>query len=318
MPVKTSGQLSLRDDIAAEVNGAIRSNISLRGLSDVAGFSTPDRMSEFYGYSAINNDWYMNSRAVWLANTGLAALDTPPLILGSTMMGWFRVQSTTKKNQILFATGSTPSNSRGTIRVTYQSSLNRIQIALWDRNMVRRMRREYPLHDSPNREITGITNSGSGWRRDQQGNSVYGDGFVHIAATWNGGNQYTDLELYWNGLLLPYSVNNNSTGINMGQDVNFRYISFLNSNWQGANVSVFEGDSDNPGFFDYLVDPGELEDYVNSGNQFPPEYSWSTGPGPYYAQGFETGQLTSQVLDQYGHNPGLVFGGGGGTSFQNY
>lgn len=316
MAVKTSGQLSLRYDIAAEVNGST-SNIRLRTLSSQAGFGTPDRMSEFYGYSAINNAWYMNSRAVWLANTGLNTPNVPTLALGSTMMGWFRVQSTTKKNQMFFATGSTTGNSRGTIRVVYQSNLNRIQIALWDRNNVRRMRREYPLHDNPNRNITGITNSGSGWRRDQQGNSVYGDGFVHIAATWNGGNQYTDLELYWNGLPLTYSVNNNSTGINMGGDVEFRRISFLNSTWQGSNVSVFEGDSDNAGFFDYLIDAGEIEAYVNSGNQFPPDYSWP-GPGPYYAQGFETGQLSSQILDQYGHNPQLVFGGGGGTSFQNY
>lgn len=317
MAVKTSGQLSLRYDIAAEVDGST-SNIRLRSLSSAAGFGTPDRMSEFYGYSAISNSWYMNSRAVWLANTGVNSPATLPYNLGGTMMGWFRVQSTTKKNQILFATGSTTNNTRGAIRVAYQSNLNRIQIALWDRLGVRRMRREYPLHDNPNRAITGVTNSGSGWRRDQQGNSVYGDGFVHIAAAWTGGNNSGDLTLYWNGLPLTYSVNNNSTSVNMGSEVEYRRIAFLNSNWQGANVSVFEGDSDNAGFFDYLVDAGEIEAYVNSGNQFPRDYSWSNGPGPYYAQGFENGQLSSQIFDQFGHNPGLVFGGGGGTSFQNY
>ena len=54
MAVPSSGQLRLRADIANEVNGsATGSNISLRALSASAGKSTPDTMSEFYGYSAV-------------------------------------------------------------------------------------------------------------------------------------------------------------------------------------------------------------------------------------------------------------------------
>jgi len=51
MAIKSSGTLSLRYDIAAEINGQT-SNISLRNLSSAVGFSSPDAMSEFYGYSA--------------------------------------------------------------------------------------------------------------------------------------------------------------------------------------------------------------------------------------------------------------------------
>ena len=51
MPVKSSGQLSLRYDILAEVGGASYVNLSLRNMSSRAGFATPDAMSEFYGYS---------------------------------------------------------------------------------------------------------------------------------------------------------------------------------------------------------------------------------------------------------------------------
>ena len=51
MPVKSSGQLSLRYDILAEVGGASYVNLSLRNMSSRAGFRTPDAMSEFYGYS---------------------------------------------------------------------------------------------------------------------------------------------------------------------------------------------------------------------------------------------------------------------------
>lgn len=59
MPVPSSGQLRLRNDIAAEAyrtptqGSNASSNISLRALSATAGFSTPDAMSEFFGYSSV-------------------------------------------------------------------------------------------------------------------------------------------------------------------------------------------------------------------------------------------------------------------------
>ena len=53
MAVPSSGQLRLRADIALEVDGdATGTNVSLGTLSNEAGFTEPDTMSEFYGYSA--------------------------------------------------------------------------------------------------------------------------------------------------------------------------------------------------------------------------------------------------------------------------
>ena len=53
MAVPSSGELELRGDIALEVYGvATGSNISLGTMSNLAGFSDPDAMSEFYGYSS--------------------------------------------------------------------------------------------------------------------------------------------------------------------------------------------------------------------------------------------------------------------------
>lgn len=53
MAVPSSGQLRLRGDIALEVYGNITgNNISLGTMSDLAGFSSPDAMSDFYGYSS--------------------------------------------------------------------------------------------------------------------------------------------------------------------------------------------------------------------------------------------------------------------------
>lgn len=54
MAVPSSGQLRLRGDVALEVNGSnTGSNVSLRALSAAAGKSSPDHMSELYGYSAV-------------------------------------------------------------------------------------------------------------------------------------------------------------------------------------------------------------------------------------------------------------------------
>tara|TARA_S200002703_G_scaffold143295_2_gene136254 strand:+ start:4166 stop:5047 length:882 start_codon:yes stop_codon:yes gene_type:complete len=53
MPVPSSGQLRLRADINQEVNGNnTDDNVSLGALSNEAGFTEPDNMSEFYGYTA--------------------------------------------------------------------------------------------------------------------------------------------------------------------------------------------------------------------------------------------------------------------------
>lgn len=52
MAVPSSGQLRLYADIQVEIGGA-QNNTSLRTMSAQAGKSSPDAMSEFYGYSSV-------------------------------------------------------------------------------------------------------------------------------------------------------------------------------------------------------------------------------------------------------------------------
>jgi hypothetical protein len=61
MALPSSGPLSI-NDIRVEL-GQAQANSSLRSLSSLAGFSTPDAISEFYGYSAANYNF------VYLVNT---------------------------------------------------------------------------------------------------------------------------------------------------------------------------------------------------------------------------------------------------------
>jgi len=59
MAIPTSGPLSLYATIGTELEVS-QSNVSLRSMSNTAGFSAPDAMSEFYGYSnsyPVINHW---------------------------------------------------------------------------------------------------------------------------------------------------------------------------------------------------------------------------------------------------------------------
>ncbi len=59
MGLPTSGQLSLRD-IQQEI-GASSSNVSLGSMSDTAGFSAPDKITDFYGFSGLRLFYVTNT-----------------------------------------------------------------------------------------------------------------------------------------------------------------------------------------------------------------------------------------------------------------
>jgi hypothetical protein len=62
MALPSSGQLSL-NDIRVEL-GLAQSNVSLGSMSNSVGFTDPDAVSEFYGYSAANYNTFA------IVNTG--------------------------------------------------------------------------------------------------------------------------------------------------------------------------------------------------------------------------------------------------------
>ena len=59
MTLPSSGQISI-NDIRLEL-GASATNQSLRAFSNTAGFTTPDAISEFYGYSNLKSFSYNSS-----------------------------------------------------------------------------------------------------------------------------------------------------------------------------------------------------------------------------------------------------------------
>ena len=70
MAVPSSGELELYGDIGTEL-GVAQSNVTLHGMSQTAGFSTPDAMSEFYGYSGVSSPL---STVLWTGNGGTQSI----------------------------------------------------------------------------------------------------------------------------------------------------------------------------------------------------------------------------------------------------
>tara|TARA_B100001287_G_scaffold265512_1_gene258503 strand:- start:974 stop:1825 length:852 start_codon:yes stop_codon:yes gene_type:complete len=108
MAVPSSGQLRLRADINQEVNGNdTDNNVSLGTLSNEAGFTDPDNMSEFYGYQActaptqlgsqsfsINTSGNLSAQAIMRGNGGCDITECGVYVGTSSSIG-----SATKYNQ---------------------------------------------------------------------------------------------------------------------------------------------------------------------------------------------------------------------------
>ena len=307
MAIKSSGQLSLRYDVAAEING-ITSNIRLGFMSVAAGFDRPDAMSEFYGYSASVNNYYRDGKATWYANTVASPVGMVPANSEQSLNGWFRPFSSSKRNLNLFSTGA---NNRGVPRaafkVHYIANLNRMSLAVYDYSGIRRLRREYPLHDNPNRAICGISDFRVGWMRDQVGNiPPNGKDMCMITATWDGNQSYTGLKLYWNGQELTYSVNNNSTSTYLWSD--HSYLAHGNTHYDGVNASIFQGRFDSFGIFMEELTAAEVLAIANDGNKM-----LDSGPGSYWhGQGYEN-DTTTQQYNSFPNMPTMVMQGSTGT-----
>ena len=263
MPVKTSGQLSLRDDIRAEVGGAT-TNVSLGELSRTAGFSRPDAMSEFYGYSAITA---VESRIYWRGdgvNDNLRGFWGSNIASGTqafTWSGWYRIDSNGSNVEQLGSISTGTPSGANQFFLQYDGRFNRIY---WRyRYNGTFAQRQYPLHDNPNRAITGITNASPGWSAGQRGRAN-ANGFVHLTFTWNPSDTSSNaLQVYWNAQQLTYSVNNQN-GVRSSWNWGSLAIGDLVST-PGNNANVWQGGIDEVCIFDRVLSQSDITNLYNGG-----------------------------------------------------
>lgn len=284
MAIKSSGQLSMRYDIVPEF-GTSFVNASLRTHSSLAGFGTPDAMSEFYGFS--RNRYYVSASGSGFLRTSAQATT----VSGSTRytMGlWIRNNAPSKRNQNLLAIGSDvyPS-SRNYILMRYLASLNRIIVEVY-RNGGRTLKRDYPLHDYPNAAYTGVTNSSRGWYSGQRGANT--GGFNHIVCSVDlyQTTATNAIRLYWQGDELTYSVSNTNSSFFPASTITGRYISVGESLHQAApSGGSWYGDIDNAFFYPGTLGNLTVDAITNLGLISPATYFANSALTPYGVYAFE-------------------------------
>lgn len=111
MAVPNSGPLELYGDIQNEIGGP-QADTSLHDMSIEAGFSTPDAMSEFYGYVAAEAPTVTSSPATSVAETSMRAngsLTNPSAV--STQYGFYFGRSTNMTSNPFYSVGNSSSTS---------------------------------------------------------------------------------------------------------------------------------------------------------------------------------------------------------------
>lgn len=234
MALQSSGPISI-SDIKTELGS---SDNSLRILSSDAGFSKPDSMSEFYGYSfsSFSNDYALDYDGVNDLVRGSTNGNIPNQTFTVSM--WVRIDAGSKHNMVFYGyvgTLGTIANDR--LLIYYAASLNRLVVQFRRGSDGSRYQRQYPLHD--NSGVTGITNSSAGWVASQRGNTD-GSGFTHLCFSIDHSNTSVTggIKAYWNGAEITSSVgdlNQFTTGMNCN------FISFGDNLSSSTPNAVMEG-----------------------------------------------------------------------------
>lgn len=320
MAVKSSGQLSLRYDILAEVGGASYVNLSLRNMSSRVGFSTPDAMSEFYGYSS--NTWAIAATGNGYLRTQEVSPPDPGGDRYSWTLGlWFNNTAPSKRNQNLIAVGDgiyyRPSGrfigAQDWILVRYLASLNRIIVEVYNGG-VRRLKRDYPLHDYPNVSITGVSNSSTGWRYNT-GNR-HSSGFTHLVVTVSltTTTATNAIKTYWNGQELTYSVSNVNSGVFPVSNINGPYASVGESLHQAVpSAGSWYGEIDNAFIMPVGLSSGTISTLYSNGQVSPESYFRNNSLSFFAVWDFENDTFNSDYSMLPA--PGYRLARGGTTSF---
>jgi hypothetical protein len=210
MALQSSGAISI-SQIKTELGS---SSNSLRTLSSAAGFTTPDAISEFYGYSAAQYYyWDLSNDIKWGS-----ASDKP--VQSNTedfsMSLWIRPQwAATDLNLIIF--DLTPSGTTSTANrffLQYDYGLNRFN-AMYRSNATN-FNAQWALHSNNSATSTG-TSSNDKWTAANRGDTN-ADGFINLVLTYDASESVASnaFKVYWNNrLITSAAVSNNGTRSNM-------------------------------------------------------------------------------------------------------
>lgn len=288
MALPSSGALSI-DDIRTEVGST---SGSLAALSAAVGFTTPHKISDFYGYtSSTPNDLYWDfsendGGATFIGNAGS---ETVPF---SFSMWVAPTWAATDVNIMLFDINANTGSNTDRLILTYDYGFNRLVF----RNR----------SGSSNHHINWALNQNaaagniSRWHNTSKG-PVNARGFVHLAGTFDPAQSSAanGLKLYWNGVAFN-TIITQSNGTNAPFPKTHMYI---NVAYNGTGDRA--GDFDNIAFwFNRLLTSTEVVSLYNSGVP-----TTAADAGLTTGLNFEATMETGEFIDETGNwNPGATGG----------
>ena len=301
MALPSSGQLSL-EDIRAEL-GAGTSNVSLRSLSSTAGFTVPDAISEFYGYSAYSNGYYYINdgtddyiQGLWEGQSSLANNDW-------SISFWVRQEQTTAVSQHFWdfnANGTVNSgNTDNRIFLQYNASLNRFVARI--RTNSTNFDRQWALHDNNSVTGTGAT-SANKWTDSNRGNTN-ALGFTHITVTYDASQSTATaaLKIYWNGSELT-SQAAAASGTRTNNTTSYLALCGAQHNTTSGLANVH---FDEWAFYNDLLTSGEVSALYNSGTIVSPHTINTTN----LQEVVQFTSVTTSINTYLGNYSGTISGG---------
>jgi hypothetical protein len=209
MALQSSGAISI-SQIKTELGS---SSNSLRTLSAAAGFTTPDSMSEFYGYSNAKYYWDLSNDIKWGSAQDLPVQSNTE---DFSMSLWIRPQwAATDLNLIIFdLTPSGTTSAANRFFLQYDYGLNRFN-AMYRSNATN-FNAQWALHSNNSATSTG-TSSSNKWTAANRGDTN-ADGFINLVLTYDASESVASnaFKVYWNNRLITSSaVSNNGTRSNM-------------------------------------------------------------------------------------------------------
>ena len=241
-------------------------------MSSTAGFSTPDSITEFYGWSSYTNSHYYDLTASSGQSLVLQGSPSPFDLSGSqdvSVSMWVRQDGNGSSNQILWDLQNSVSNTANRFYLQYAAASNSFLV---------RYRTGSTNHDitasiTGNSAATGI--SSGAWSSTNRGN-VNGDGWCLLTVTYDASDSTSTsgIKIYWNGTQMSSVTGNNGTRSTSA--VNY-FSMGNNAHNYTTTAGAFDGGIDEVKIFLSVLTSGNVSSLYNSGVIADAANSYSTG-----------------------------------------
>ena len=256
MALQSSGQISITD-IKTELGNT---SGSLTTLSTAAGKAAPHAMSEFYGYSAYENDkFYANDgTGDYISGSTSSAPFTINSTQDLTISMWVRPQNTADQNHMMINFSNTTANGNNRLFISYTANVNRIITRV--RTNSSNFDRQFALHD--NSTQTGFSSS-TAWSSSNRGNTNAA-GWINLTITYDASQSAAEsaFKLYWNGAeCTTTAASSNGTRGSIAA-TNYKIGENIHSTNSGGNAFM---DFDEIKVYDRIISSSAITSIYNSG-----------------------------------------------------